>query len=101
MDKMTKDIEFREVLLTFLLVVIAVVSVFGVQILLQLKSDLTDLKSKTLSTQAQLVSQRNPEPFRVLNENCTQCHNERRFTRAHADSELSDAIPRIEALPDF
>jgi len=101
MDKTTKSIEFRDVLSTFLTVVIAVVVVFGVQLLLQVQENVKDLKADVLSVQSHLVSQRKAEPFRILNENCTQCHSERRFTKAHADSELIDIIDRMDDLPDF
>jgi hypothetical protein len=101
MDKVPKSIEFRDVLSTFLIVVIAVVVVFGVQLLLQVQDHLTGLRAEVRSLQTQLVTQRKAEPFRVLQDNCTQCHSERRFTKPHSDSELMNIIQRMDDLPDF
>jgi len=101
MEKTTKSLEFRDVLLTFLTVIIAVVMILGIQLLLQVRSDLAELKSSVPALRSQVVSQRVADPFRVLDEQCTQCHSERRFSRPHSNAELIGIIQHMEALPDF
>lgn len=91
-----------ERLIPFLLTIItALVVVFIAQILLDVRAELIEVKSALIKMEVEKIKSVTFQPFKALQENCTDCHNERKFMSIHgSDAEISDIIKFMEQMPD-
>lgn len=89
-------------LLPFLLIIITtIVVVFMAQILLDMNAELKEVKTALLNMEQEKVISTSFKPFGVLEENCTGCHNERKFMGIHGgDAEIANVIKFMEQMPD-
>jgi len=92
---------FERTLPLFLVIVTAIVVVFQAQILLQVREDLSAMRAEIAMIETQSATGADFAPFAALEQNCTDCHSERRFTRMHgSSSDIAHVIQFMEAQPD-
>lgn len=91
-----------ERMLPFLLrIVTAIVVVFIAQILLDVRAQLMDMKAAFQKMEEERIKSVTFQPFKPLRENCTDCHNERRFMGIHGgDTEIGNIIKFMDQMPD-
>ena len=91
-----------ERLLPFLLIiVIAIVVVFVTQILLDVRNELKEVKTTLLRIESEKIKSASFQPFKVLEENCTNCHSDRKFMGIHGtDTEITGIMHFLEKMPD-
>ena len=91
-----------ERLLPFLLlIVIAIVIAFVAQILLDVRNELKEVKSTLVRIENEKIKSVSFQPFKVLEENCTNCHSDRKFMGIHGtDTEITGIIKFLEKMPD-
>jgi hypothetical protein len=89
-------------MLPFLLTIITtVVVVFIAQILLGVKAELNEVKATLQKMEEEKVKNVTLQPFKPLQENCTSCHNERKFMGIHGgDAEINNIINFMAQMPD-
>ncbi len=89
-------------LLPFLLTIITtIIVVFIAQILLDVKAELKEVKAALQKMEDEKIQSVTFQPFGALQENCTDCHNERKFMGIHGgESEISNVIKFMEQMPD-
>jgi hypothetical protein len=89
-------------LLPFLLTIItAIIVVFIAQILLDVKGELKEVKTAMRNMEQEKIRSASFKPFAVLEENCTSCHNERKFMGIHGnESEITNIIQFMDKMPD-
>ena len=99
MDKPSHHIKrshlFERTLPLFLVIVTAIIVVFQAQILLEVRSEIAELKVAVLAHDEVCGSVPSIEPFAALEENCTTCHSERRFTGFHGGHGTDDITTMI------
>lgn len=96
-----KDHLFTRLLPFLLTIVTAIIVVFIAQILLDVKAELKEVKTALLNMEQEKISSASFKPFGVLEENCTGCHNERKFMGIHGgDAEITNVIKFMEQMPD-
>jgi hypothetical protein len=90
-------------LLPFLLTIVTtIIVVFIAQILLDVKADLKEVKATLQKMEDEKIQSVAFQPFGALQENCTDCHNERKFMGIHGgEDEISNIIKFMEQMPDF
>lgn len=94
MENKSKPHLIERTLPLFLLIIVAIVIVFQAQIMLGLQSE----TEQVAATQAMTTQETAPatdqavKPFAALDENCTRCHSERRFTGFHGKEGDVDAM---------
>ncbi len=87
-------------LTAFLAIVIAIVVVFLAQIVLDIRSELKEVKTALTTAQMETARRVGVEPFSILEKRCVKCHSERRFLGVHASSfELKKIIDKMEKMP--
>jgi cell division protein FtsL len=89
-------------LLPFLLTIVtAIIVVFIAQILLDVKAELLEVKATLRKMEEEKIKSASFQPFKAIQENCTDCHNERRFMGIHGgDTEINNIIKYMEQMPD-
>lgn len=89
-------------LLPFLLTIVtAVVVVFTAQILLDVRAELMEIKSALNKMEEEKIRSVSFQPFQALEENCTDCHSDRRFMGIHGDeTDITNIIRFMEKMPD-
>jgi hypothetical protein len=89
-------------LLPFLLTIVtAIIVVFIAQILLDVKAELMEVKASIKKMEVEKIKSVSFQPFKALQENCTDCHNERKFMGIHGDdAEINNIIHFMEQMPD-
>ena len=90
-------------LLPFLLAIVtAIVVIFIAQILLDVKAELKEVKATVLKIEEEKIKSASFQVFKPLQENCTDCHNERKFMGIHGgDAEINNIINYMEQMPDI
>lgn len=92
---------FSRILPFLLTIVTAIIVVFMAQTLLDVKAELKEVKTALLKMEQEKISSASFKPFAVLEENCTGCHNERKFMGIHGgDAEITNVIKYMEQMPD-
>ena len=92
---------FERLLPFFLIIVIAIVVVFVAQILLDVRNELREVKSALAKIESEKVKNVTFQPFKVLEENCTSCHSDRKFMGIHGtDTEITGIIQFMEQMPE-
>lgn len=91
-----------ERLLPFLLIIVtAVVVVFMAQILLDVRAEILEVKAALKKMEEERIKRVTFQPFRPLQENCTDCHNERKFMGIHGgEAEIGNIIKFMDQMPD-
>jgi cytochrome c553 len=93
--------KLQSMLSIFLAVITTIVVVFLAQLVLDMKSELGEIKTTLATLRTESATKIGVEPFRALEASCTNCHSERRFVGIHgSSSELKQMINKMEALPD-
>jgi hypothetical protein len=89
-------------LLPFLLTIVTtIIVVFIAQILLDVKAELMEVKATLKKMEEEKIKSVTFQPFKAIQENCTDCHNERRFMGIHGgDAEINNIIKYMEQMPD-
>lgn len=89
-------------LLPFLFTIIStIIVVFVAQILIEVKSEVKDIKAALNKMEEEKISSVSFQPFQILEENCTDCHSERKYMGIHGgDAEISGIIKSMEKMPD-
>lgn len=89
-------------LLPFLLIIVTtIIVVFITQILLGIKTELNEVKTTLKKMEEEKVKNVTFQPFKPLQENCTNCHNERKFMGIHGgDAEINNIINFMAQMPD-
>jgi len=105
MDKPSHHIQrshlFERTLPLFLAIITAIIVVFQAQILLELRSEVAALKETVTLQNETLTAGQAIEPFAALDENCTKCHTERRFTGFHgSENDIGAMISHMEVNED-
>lgn len=90
-------------MLPFLLTIVTtIIVVFIAQILLGIKAELNEVKATLQKMEEEKVKNVTFQPFKPLQENCTSCHNERKFMGIHGgDAEINNIINYMEQMPDI
>lgn len=99
---MNNNSHLFERLLPFLLIIVtALVVVFMAQILLDVRAELIEVKVALQKMEEERIKSVSLQPFNTLQENCTDCHNERKFMGIHGgDAEINNIIKFMEQMPD-
>jgi|GEM_PF-1915767 len=99
---MNNNSHLFERLLPFLLIIVtALVVVFMAQILLDVRAELIEVKAALQKMEDEKIQSVSFQPFGALQENCTDCHNERKFMGIHGGgAEISNIIKFMEQMPD-
>lgn len=92
---------FNRFLPLLLAIITTIVVIFMAQILLDVKAELKEVKTTLLKMEQEKISSASFKPFSVLEENCTGCHNERKFMGIHGgEAEITNVIKFMEQMPD-
>lgn len=92
---------FDKILPPLLTIVTVIVVIFIAQILLDVKGELKEVKTTLKNMEQEKVKAASFRPFQPLEENCTSCHNERKFMGIHGgDAEITNVIKYMEKMPD-
>lgn len=89
-------------LLPFLLTIVTTIIVlFVAQILVGIKAELNEVKATLQKMEEEKIKNVSFQPFKPLQENCTDCHSERRFMGIHGgDTEINNIISFMTQMPD-
>jgi hypothetical protein len=89
-------------LIPFLLTIVtAIMVVFIAQILLDVKAELQEVKSALRKIEEEKIKSVTFQPFKAIQENCTDCHSERKFMGIHGgEEEISSIIKYMQQMPD-
>lgn len=89
-------------LLPFLLgIITTILVVFIAQILLDVKAEMKEVKAALQKMEEEKIKSVSFQPFKPLQEKCTDCHNERKFMGIHGgDAEIGNIIKFMEQMPD-
>ncbi|MBU0510048.1 cytochrome c [bacterium] len=91
---------FERTLPLFLAILTAIVVIFQAQLTLKLNAELADLKTQIAASKPAEKMRTAVRPFAALEQNCTSCHSERRFTGIHGTaSELENVVRHMENMP--
>jgi hypothetical protein len=86
----------------FLTVVTLIVVVFVAQILIKMQDELSGLKAEIALLTQEPVTAVDFAPFAPLDENCTQCHSERRFMGMHgSETDIQSIVDHMEMQADL
>jgi len=92
---------FERLLPFLLIIVIAIVIAFIAQILLDVRNELKEVRSTLVRIESEKIKSVSFQPFKVLEENCTNCHSDRKFMGIHGtDTEVTGIIKFLEKMPD-
>lgn len=92
---------FERTLPLFLAMITAIVVVFIAQLNLDMKKEIGELRQALSTVQAETAAGPAVEPFGILEEKCTDCHAERRFTQVHGTSaDIAHVMKFMESMPD-
>jgi len=88
-------------ILFFLTIITVIILVFVAQILIEIKGEIIEIKSTFAKAEQEKISKTAFEPFKVLNENCTDCHSDRKFAGIHGETEeISGILKFMQQMPD-
>ncbi len=89
-------------LLPFLLTIVTtIIVVFIAQILLEVKAELKEVKATLQKMEDEKIQSVTFQPFKSIQENCTDCHSERKFMGIHGgEGEISNIIQYMQQMPD-
>jgi hypothetical protein len=92
---------FNRFLPLLLAIITTIVVIFMAQILLDVKAELKEVKTAMRNLEQEKISNVSFKPFTALEENCTSCHNERKFMGIHGgEAEITSVIKFMEQMPD-
>lgn len=92
---------FERIIPFFLIIISTIVIIFIAQVLIQLKGELRDIKTTLAVLQNEKVINAKFEPFKILEENCTSCHSERKYSGIHGQGEeITKVLNYMEKMPD-
>lgn len=88
-------------LTSFLTIIISIVVVFMAQIMLELRAEVRDLKSNLEASRTISTHPAGFQPFAALENNCVNCHSDRKFLGIHdASFDLKRIITKMENMPE-
>lgn len=97
----SKNHFFNRLLPFLLTIVTAIIVVFIAQILLDVRAELIEVKATLKKMEDDKIKNVSFQPFKPLQENCTSCHNERKFMGIHgSEGELKSIINFMNQMPD-
>jgi hypothetical protein len=92
---------FSRILPFLLAIITTIIVVFMAQILLDVKAELMEVKASLKKMEEEKIKSVTFQPFKPIQENCTDCHNERKFMGIHGgDAEINSIINFMEQMPD-
>ena len=93
---------FERILPFFLVIITAIIVVFLSQLMLNMKSELGEIKVSLATIESETMRNGSFEPFAALEQKCIDCHSERRFLGIHGSSaEILQIIKHMEMMPDI
>ncbi len=92
---------FTQIPLIVAVIVAGIVIVFLAQTTYETKQELKRLADEALEARQATISRGTTNHFATLDQNCTWCHNERRFLGFHGDSKaIDDVVHRMQDKAD-
>ena len=92
---------FERIIPFFLIIISTIIIIFIAQVVIQLKGELQDIKTTLTDLQNEKVTNAKFEPFKVLEDNCTSCHSERKYSMIHGQGEeITKVLNYMEKMPD-